>query len=94
MSDFSNKAISFERFKQVVSEFFGNRFHANDIENIWHSIGGKDSLDGNQFKRLFGDAWSSSENDINFEFPKDSWKYQDFSIIKGTTIRSTEHKYE
>lgn len=56
---------------------------------MWHNVsGGKDKLDFNQFKRLHGDLWSSFENDINSEFPKDSWKYQDFSIIKGTTVRS------
>jgi hypothetical protein len=61
MSQFSNKPIDYDRFKQIISEFFGNRFHSSDVDNMWHNIGGgKDKLDSQQFKRLHGDLWASS----------------------------------
>lgn len=66
MSQFSGKAFDFDRFKRILTEFFGNRFHPSDAENIWHNIaGGKDRLDLVQFKRLHGDLWSSTENEID-----------------------------
>jgi hypothetical protein len=95
MSQFTNNPIDYSRFKQIISEFFGNRFHSTDVENIWRYVsGGKEKLDVNQFKRLHGDLWAASSDAIISEFPKDSWKYQDFSIIKGTTVRSNDHEYE
>lgn len=35
-----------------------------------------------------------NESAIEKEFPQDSWKYQDFSIIKGTTTRSGEFAFD
>lgn len=79
----------------MVHECFGNRFQPSDIQGIWKNLsGGKDTLDLGQFKRFHGHLWSVSENPIDREYPKDGWKYQDFSIIKGTTVRSSEFNYE
>jgi hypothetical protein len=45
MSGFSNKSLDFARFKEVIHELFGNRFHPSDVEKIWSSIsGGKTKL--------------------------------------------------
>lgn len=53
--------------------------------------GGKDNLESSQFNKLHGHLWIDGDNSVDKEFPKDSWRYQDFSIIKGTTVRSGEH---
>jgi hypothetical protein len=61
MTGYSNKNIDYERFQQVVQEFFGNRFQPSDIKNIWKTIaGGKDALDVGLFKKLHGNLWPSS----------------------------------
>jgi hypothetical protein len=31
MSQFTNNPIDYSRFKQIISEFFGNRFHSTDV---------------------------------------------------------------
>lgn len=66
MAEFSNKAVDFDRFNQVVHNFFGSRFQPSDIKNIWKNIaGGQGSLDYSQFKRLHSGLWSSQENTID-----------------------------
>ena len=95
VAGYDRKTIDFSRFKEVINEFFRGRFENSDVKNIWKNIaGGRDTLDGAQFKKLNGHLWRSDDNAVEREYPKDGWQYQDFSIIKGTTIRSNEHNYE
>ena len=80
----------------MAEEFFAGRFTAGDLRNIWGNVaGGRESVDGGQFERLQGGLWGRAEGaEVEREYPKDSWRYQDFSIIRGTTVRSNEHQYE
>jgi hypothetical protein len=46
LSGFSSKSLDFTRFKEVIHELFGNRFHSSDVEKIWSNIsGGKGKLE-------------------------------------------------
>ena len=95
MAQYHNKSISHDRFKKVVHEFFGNRFQKSDVEKLWqHLTTGQKALDWNRFNRLYGDLWSSESDPVDEEFPQDKWQYQDKSIIKGTTMRSSHYNYE
>lgn len=95
MSDYARRKVDFSRFRQVVTELFGGRFQESDCRNIWNTLaGGRDTLELAAFQKSFGDAWEGEENAVEQEFKKDSWQYQDFSIIKGTTTRSLEHEYQ
>ena len=90
-----SKVLTSSKFNQAINELFKGRFQPSDIKNIWKTFaGGKDSLDYAHFAQLHGNLWQSTSNTVDSEFPKDSWRYQDFSIIKGTTVRSSEFEYE
>ena len=95
MSEYSNKSVNYDRFKQVMNEFFKDRFQPSDSKNIWKTLaGGREQLDLPQFKKLHDHLWKAQDDSVDRQFPKDSWQYQDFSIIKGTTVRSSEFNYE
>lgn len=65
MTGFSSKAIDLTRFKEIVVEFFGNRFQNSDVINIWKTVsGGKDKLELGQFKKLHGHVWKTDELSI------------------------------
>jgi hypothetical protein len=59
-------------------------------------MGDKSSINQNDFISIFSKykGWSNEKNPIDAEYPKDDWKYQDHNIIKGTTYRSEQFKYE
>jgi hypothetical protein len=62
--------------------------------DIWKNLsGGKEGVDLAQLIRLHGHLWSFSNSAVEQELPKDCWQYQDFSIIKGTTVWSEENAY-
>ena len=39
MTEYSNTTVDFERFKQVLGEFFKGRFEPTDCKNIWKKRG-------------------------------------------------------
>ena len=59
-------------------------------------MGDKSSINQSDFMNIFSkyNGWSNEKNPINSQYPKDDWKYQDHNIIKGTTYRSEQYKYE
>jgi hypothetical protein len=94
MTDYGKSQLNLERFRKVLRLFFADRFQESDALDIWRNLsGGKEVVDLAQLTRLHGHLWSVSDSAVEQEFPKDSWQYQDFSIIKGTTVRSEEHAY-
>ena len=53
-------------------------------------MGDKYTVSQNEFADLFSkyDNWNSERGAVDSEYPKDDWKYQDFKIIKGTSVRN------
>lgn len=95
LSGYGKCRVDMERFREVLDQFFRGRFQPSEVKNIWKNVaGGHDVIDQALFKKLNGHLWSSQDNSVDKEFPKDGWQYQDFSIIKGTTVRSNQFNYE
>jgi hypothetical protein len=88
-SGYGKSKVDYRRFKEVLDDFFRGRFQPSECKNVWKNIaGGRDEINQEQFKKINGHLWKGLDSSVEKEFPKDGWQYQDFSIIKGTTVRS------
>ena len=57
-------------------------------------VGNDRNLSLSQFLKRYSKEWVTMDRSIDKVFPQDSWQYEDFSIIKGTTMRSFEQAYD
>lgn len=94
MNAYAKNKLDFNRFLKFTEEVFGTRFKKLDVKNIWRNIAGSAStLSLQEFEARMEGVWADSSSAVDKEFPRDDWQYEDFSIIKGTTLRNTEYEY-
>ena len=66
ISEYSNKSVNYDRFKQVMNEFFKDRFQPSDSKNIWKTLaGGREQLDLPQFKKLHDHLWKAQDDSVD-----------------------------
>lgn len=63
---YSKSQLDFNKFKEVLEEFFRGRFQPSQAKNIWKNIaGGHDSIDQGQFNKINGHLWSNKDNSVD-----------------------------
>ena len=90
----SSNSLGREQFSQALNQLFGARFKTNDEQELWRQISAnKESVTFQRFNEMFGQRWRERTDVLEKEYPRDSWAYKDYDIIKGTVNRSEQHAY-